>query len=43
VQREVLHLGEINDSQFEVWCRVIEAFDEGTQRRTQLALFSRPP
>ncbi len=39
MQRQVLYLGEINDSQREVWCRVIEAFDEGTQRCTQLALF----
>ena len=39
VQRQVLYLGEINDSQREAWCRVIEAFDEHTQRRTQLALF----
>jgi len=39
VQRQVLYLGEINDSQRESWCRVIEAFDEKTQRRTQLALF----
>ena len=39
VQRQVLYLGEINDRQREVWCRVIEAFDEHTQRRTQLALF----
>jgi hypothetical protein len=31
--------GEINDSQREAWCRVIEAFDEQTQQRTQLALF----
>jgi hypothetical protein len=28
VQRQVLYLGEINDSQRESWCRVIEAFDE---------------
>jgi transposase len=40
VQRQVLYLGEINDSQREAWCRVIEAFDEGSQRATQLALFS---
>jgi transposase len=40
VQRQVLYLGEINDSQREAWCRVIEAFDEKTQERTQLALFS---
>src|ERR1700675_1606639 len=39
VQRQVLYLGEINDSQREAWCRVIEVFDESTQRRTQLALF----
>ena len=39
VQRQVLYLGEINDSQREAWCRVIEAFDEQTQQRTQLALF----
>jgi transposase len=39
VQRPVLYLGEINDSQREAWCRVIEVFDEDTQRRTQLALF----
>ena len=39
VQRQVLYLGEINDSQREAWCCVIEAFDEGTGRRTQLALF----
>src|SRR5512145_2097176 len=39
VQRQVLYLGEINDGQREVWCRVIEAFDEKTQQRTQLALF----
>jgi transposase len=39
VQRNVLYLGEINDSQRESWCEVIEAFDEGTKRPTQLALF----
>jgi len=39
VQRQVLYLGEINDGQHESWCRVIEAFDEQTQQRTQLALF----
>jgi transposase len=39
VQRQVLYLGEINDSQRESWCRVIEAFDEQSQQRTQLALF----
>ena len=39
VQRQVLYLGEINDSQRESWCRVIEAVDEQSQQRTQLALF----
>src|SRR6478672_609108 len=39
VQRQVLYLGEINDSQQRDWCRAIEVFDEGTLRHTQLALF----
>jgi len=39
VQRQVLYLGEINDSQHEAWSRVIEAFDEETRQQTQLALF----
>ena len=40
VQRQVLYLGEINDGQREAWCDLIEAFDEGSQRHRQLALFS---
>jgi hypothetical protein len=28
VQRQMLYLGEINDSQLAAWCRVTEAFDE---------------
>jgi transposase len=39
VQRQVLYLGELNDSQQEAWCRVIEAFDEENQSRRQIALF----
>jgi transposase len=39
VQRPVLYLGEINDSQRQAWCRVIDAFDEEAQQPTQLALF----
>jgi transposase len=39
VQRQVLYLDEINDSQHEAWRRVVEAFDEGAQQTTQLALF----
>ena len=27
VQRPVLYLGEINDSQREAWCKVVETFD----------------
>jgi hypothetical protein len=40
VQRQVLYLGEINDSQRADWCRQIEAFDEGGQRHHQLTLFA---
>ena len=39
VQRPVLYLGEINDSQREAWCRVIEGFDEDSRQPRQLALF----
>jgi transposase len=39
VQRHVLYLGEINDSQKAAWCKTIEVFDEGRERPTQLALF----
>ncbi len=39
VQRHVLYLGEINDSQRTAWCRTIEAFDEGGQHARQIALF----
>src|SRR5246127_4938433 len=39
VQRQVLYLGEINDSQHEAWCRQIEAFDEDARHHTQLFLF----
>jgi transposase len=39
VQRPVLYLGELNDSQHEAWCRVIEAFDEDGKSRRQIALF----
>ena len=39
VQRHVLHLGEINDSQRAAWCQTIEAFDEGGQKAKQIALF----
>jgi transposase len=39
VQRPVLYLGEINDSQREAWCRLIETFDADAGRHRQLALF----
>jgi hypothetical protein len=39
VDRHVLYLGEINDSQHASWLRVIEAFDVAQQRQTRLALF----
>jgi hypothetical protein len=37
VQRQVLYLGEINDSQQLAWRKTIEVFDEGAKR--QVALF----
>ena len=39
VQRQVLYLGEINDSRRESWCRTIEVFDEKRERIVPLALF----
>ena len=39
VDRHVLYLGEINDSQHESWLHSIEAFDEESQDVRQLALF----
>lgn len=39
VDRRVLYLGEINDSQQASWLRCIEAIEEGTQRQLRLALF----
>lgn len=39
VDRHLLYLGEINDSQQEAWLRCIEAFEVGSQRQMRLALF----
>ena len=39
VQRQVLYLGEINDSQQAAWCRSIEVFESGTGQWRQVALF----
>lgn len=40
VQRPVLYLGEINNSQREAWIRSIEVFDEDHGRQEKLALFA---
>src|SRR5207244_2214725 len=40
VQRRVLYLGEINDSQQAVWRKTLEVFDEQQQRSTTLSLFA---
>jgi hypothetical protein len=39
VQRHVLYLGEINDTQMETWCRTIELFEQGQKSPRQVALF----
>lgn len=39
VDRRVLYLGELNDSQQASWLRCIEAIEEGTHRQLRLALF----
>src|ERR1700689_18057 len=38
-QRQVLYLGEINDSQQAAWRKTLEGFDEQQQRFTPLSLF----
>ena len=40
VERHVLYLGEVNDSQKEAWLKTIEAFDLQSQQQTRLALFA---
>jgi hypothetical protein len=39
VQRQVLYLGEINDSQRSVWCRALEVLGEGGAKTSQMAIF----
>jgi hypothetical protein len=39
VQRTVLYLGEINDSQEAVWRKTLQVFDETHQQYTTLSLF----
>jgi hypothetical protein len=41
VQRHLLYLGEINDSQRAAWTRLTEVFDPSGQASAQLALFRR--
>ncbi len=38
-QRQVLYLGEINDSQQEAWRRTLKVFDEDRQQYCELSLF----
>ncbi len=39
-QRQVLYLGEVNDSQRAAWRKSLEVFDEQQQRYTMLSLFA---
>lgn len=39
VQRQVLYLGEINDSQRAAWCKTIEVYQDGEAKPQQVALF----
>lgn len=39
VQRQVMYLGEINDSQKAAWCRTIDVFTDGQSQPVQMALF----
>ena len=39
VQRQVLYLGEINDSQRDAWRKTIEVFEDGMPRPRTMALF----
>jgi transposase len=39
VQRHILYLGEINDSQKEAWTKVINVFDTRRQQTAELALY----
>jgi transposase len=39
IQRHVLYLGEINDSQKASWCKTIEVFQYGDKQGKQVALF----
>ena len=39
VQRQVLYLGELNDSQQAAWHQTLEVFDEQRQSTSQMSLF----
>jgi transposase len=39
VQRPILYLGEINDSQKAAWTKTVEVFDTATQQSAELALY----
>jgi hypothetical protein len=39
VQRHVLYLGEINDSQRAAWCKSIAVFEDGQSHARQMAIF----
>ena len=39
VQRHVLYLGEINDSQQAAWCKTIDALDDGGTRPARWRCF----
>jgi len=39
VQRQVLYLGEINDSQQGAWCRALDVLGEGGMQPRQMAIF----
>jgi hypothetical protein len=43
VQRQVLYLGEINDSQRAAWSKAIEVFDEGAGQPKQIAGYPSGP
>ena len=40
VQRQVLYLGEINDSQRAAWSKAIEVFDEGAGQSTSVQIIN---
>ena len=39
VQRQVLYLGKINDTQQAAWCKTLAAFQEEESQARQIALF----